>query len=132
MLLKFGTVFALVYCMKYRIKHDCDGYRIQESLLGLVWFDSSVDRFYQPSGYCVAKYSITNSRFYDTKEDVMEVARRVKAILPSFEIRDYQIDLVLASVTKYASLIVSATASGKTSTMTLLSLIWKRKKIVIY
>lgn len=65
------------------------------------------------------------------KEDVMEVARRVKTILPSFEIRDYQIDLVLASVTKYASLIVSATASGKTSTMTLLSLIWKRKKTLV-
>ena len=65
------------------------------------------------------------------KEDVLEVARRVKAILPSFEIRDYQVDLVLASVTKYASLIVSATGSGKTSTMTLLSLLWKRKKTLV-
>ena len=65
------------------------------------------------------------------KEDVMAVAKKVKSILPSFEIRDYQIDLVLASVTKYASLIVSATASGKTSTMTLLSLIWKRKKTLV-
>lgn len=64
--------------MKYRIKHDCDGYRIQESLLGLVWFDSSVDRFYRAPGDCVAKYSITSSRFYATKEDVMEVAKRLK------------------------------------------------------
>lgn len=65
------------------------------------------------------------------KEDVLAVARKVKSILPSFEIRDYQVDLVLASVTKYASLIVSATASGKTSTMTLLSLLWRRKKTLI-
>lgn len=65
------------------------------------------------------------------KEDVLEEARKVKKILPSFEIRDYQIDLVLASVSKYESLIVSSTASGKTSTMTLLSLLWKRKKILV-
>ena len=65
------------------------------------------------------------------KEDVLVEAKKVKQILPSFEIRDYQIDLVLASVTEYASLIVSATASGKTSTMTLLSLIWKRKKTLV-
>lgn len=65
------------------------------------------------------------------KEDVLEVARKVKQILPTFEVRDYQIDLVLASVSRYASLIVSSTASGKTSTMTLLSLLWRRKKTLI-
>lgn len=66
-----------------------------------------------------------------TKEDILAVAEKVKDVFQGFQVRDYQIDLVAASLDKYSSLIVSGTGSGKTSVMTLVALLLKDQKILV-
>lgn len=66
-----------------------------------------------------------------TKEDMLTVAEKVKNVFPNFQVRDYQIDLVSASLDKYSSLIVSSTGSGKTSVMTLVALLLRDQRILV-
>lgn len=63
--------------------------------------------------------------------DVQAIAKEVQKVFPGFEVRDYQRDLTMASVDKYSSMIVSATGSGKSSVMTMLTMLWKNKRIIV-
>lgn len=65
------------------------------------------------------------------KEDILAVAEKVKDVFHNFQVRDYQMDLVSASLDKYSSLIVSSTGSGKTSVMTLVALLLKDQRILV-
>lgn len=66
-----------------------------------------------------------------TEETVLEYANIVKQCNPSFEIRDYQIRAVLASLNNFQSLILSSVGSGKTSVMCLLCKILENDRILI-
>lgn len=66
-----------------------------------------------------------------TKQDILKYADIVKEINPHFEIREYQIKAVLASLDKFASLITAGTGSGKTSIMSLLCKVLEKDKILI-
>ena len=48
-----------------------------------------------------------------TEEEILKYANLVKQINPNFEIRDYQINAVLASLNQFSSLIYSSVGSGK-------------------
>ena len=66
-----------------------------------------------------------------TEKDVLEIANEVSKVNPQFEVREYQIDAVLASLDKFSSLIKSSTGSGKTSILSLLCKILSQDKILI-
>lgn len=66
-----------------------------------------------------------------TKEDVIKIAEKAKQHFSNFEIRDYQIEGVLASTDKFQSLIHYGVATGKTSVMSLLVMLWENKRILI-
>lgn len=66
-----------------------------------------------------------------TEEEILEYANLVKQINPNFEIRDYQINAVLASLNQFSSLIYSSVGSGKTSVMSLVCKILENDRILI-
>ena len=65
------------------------------------------------------------------EQEVLELANKVKELCPTFEVRDYQLNMALIPCNRYASFIVSSTSSGKTSTMTLTALLMKDKRILV-
>lgn len=69
-------------------------------------------------------------KVYD-KNEILAIANTIKEINENFEVRDYQINAVLASLNRFESLIVAATGSGKTSMMALLCKVLNNKKILI-
>lgn len=68
--------------------------------------------------YITKKFALqvyTVDRHYPiyTKNDVLNIAKELQQTIPNFEIRDYQIDAVLASLDKFNSLIHSGVGTGK-------------------
>lgn len=75
---------------------------------------------------------IAPSRYRDYEpEEILSKAEEIKALDPKFEVRDYQIDAVLASLRQFTSLIQSTTGSGKTSIMCTLCKVLNNKKTFI-
>lgn len=67
-----------------------------------------------------------------TEDDIRGAALLVKLQNnPNFEVRDYQIEAVLASLDKFTSLIQSTTGSGKTSILSLVCKVLVDKQILI-
>lgn len=66
-----------------------------------------------------------------TKAEVLEACNEIVEVNPKFEIRDYQVDAVLASLNQYQSLILSSVGSGKTSIMSIVVKMLKDHKILI-
>ena len=64
--------------MKYRVIHDCDGYRIQKSLFGFIWFDSADAYFYGCVGGKLGEFTIPLKHTFNHKEDAIETAKRLK------------------------------------------------------
>lgn len=54
-----------------------------------------------------------------TEKEVRDIVSKIPEINPKFEIRDYQIDAVLASLNNFSSLIHSGVGTGKTSCMSI-------------
>lgn len=71
-----------------------------------------------------------NFDYYDEK-DILKVCEQVKEVNPNFEVRDYQVDAVLASLSRFTSIIQSTTGSGKTSIMSLLCCVLNKKRTLI-
>lgn len=66
------------------------------------------------------------------KSEVLKVCNEIHNLNPSFEVRDYQVDAVLTSLTQYQSLIDASVGSGKTSIMaTVVKILAKTSKILI-
>ena len=66
-----------------------------------------------------------------TEQEVLDYAQLVHDFNPNFEIRDYQIEAVLASLNRFSSLIYSSIGSGKTSIMSLVCKILENDIILI-
>ena len=66
-----------------------------------------------------------------TKKDILEIAKPIQLINPSFEIRDYQLQSVLVASHRYQSLVYFGVGTGKASCLGLLCLLHKNKKILI-
>jgi len=66
-----------------------------------------------------------------TEEDILATCKEINKLNPSFEIRDYQIEGVQASLNKFRSLIYSSVGSGKTSIMCIVCKILKDQRILI-
>ena len=79
---------------------------------------------------CEVEHKRNQYKIY-SENDVHKIAEDVQKIFPGFEVRDYQMNLTLASTDKYSSMIVSATGSGKSSVMTMLTMLWKDKRILV-
>lgn len=54
-----------------------------------------------------------------TRQEVLNIVNEIPKLNPKFEIRDYQIDAVLASLNNFSSLISATVGSGKTSIMSM-------------
>lgn len=79
---------------------------------------------------CEVEYKRSQYEIY-SENDVHKIAEDVQKIFPGFEVRDYQMNLTLASTDKYSSMIVASVGSGKTSVMSMLVMLWKDKRILI-
>ena len=66
-----------------------------------------------------------------TSDEVRTVCEEITKINPQFEIRDYQIEAVLASLNRYQSLILSSVGSGKTSVMSIVVKMLNTHKILV-
>lgn len=66
-----------------------------------------------------------------TEVEVKELIKKIPEINPKFEIRDYQIEAVLASLNNFSSLISSTVGSGKSSIMAMVCKILSDSYILI-
>lgn len=66
-----------------------------------------------------------------TDEEILSVFKNAAEHNPTFEIRDYQIDMVRIPTQRFASLILSGVGSGKTSGMSLLIQLLSDQKILV-
>ena len=66
-----------------------------------------------------------------TRNEVLNCVNEIPKINPKFEIRDYQIDAVLASLNNFSSLISATVGSGKTSIMAMVCKILNNETILI-
>ena len=64
--------------MKYRVIHDCDGYRIQKSIFGFIWFTSSDTYFYETFRGKLDEFTTPIKHTFWKKEDAIEAAKRLK------------------------------------------------------
>ena len=64
--------------MKYRVIHDCDGYRIQKSLFGFIWFDSADTYFYETFRDKLDEFNPPIKHTFCQKEDAIGTAKRLK------------------------------------------------------
>lgn len=66
-----------------------------------------------------------------TLNDVLKIAEEVKLNNPHFEVREYQLNAVLATLNNFQSLIYSSVGSGKSSVMSLVCKVLKNDRILI-